>query len=106
MGTMRKQIIGLAFCIAAFAVNAAAQTNTFPSSGSTGIGTTGPGSQLEVYGDAGTGAPIQGPGTLYLDEPTLWEAAELLFSAVSMELYLLESKGILQTEHPPFLLAI
>jgi hypothetical protein len=37
---MRRQVKGLAFCIAAFAVSAAAQTNTFPASGNVGIGTT------------------------------------------------------------------
>jgi hypothetical protein len=40
--TMHKQMMGLVFMIAAFAVSAAAQTNTFPPSGNVGIGTTSP----------------------------------------------------------------
>ena len=39
--TMHKRMMGLAFCIVAFAMNAAAQ-NTFPTSGNVGIGTTSP----------------------------------------------------------------
>jgi hypothetical protein len=52
---MHRQIVGLAFCIAAFAVSAAAQTNTFPASGNVGIGTTSPGYSLVVNGNAETG---------------------------------------------------
>jgi hypothetical protein len=52
---MRKQIVGLAFCIAALAMSAAAQTNTFPTTGNVGIGTTSPGYSLVVIGNAQTG---------------------------------------------------
>jgi hypothetical protein len=45
-------MMGLAFCIAAFTVSAAAQSNTFPASGNVGIGTTSPGVPLEVHGPA------------------------------------------------------
>jgi hypothetical protein len=47
--TMHKRMRGLAFCIAAFAISAAAQ-NTFPASGNVGIGTMAPGQKLEVDG--------------------------------------------------------
>jgi hypothetical protein len=45
---MRGQILGLVFCIAAFAMSAAAQTNTFPASGPVGIGTPSPLAELHV----------------------------------------------------------
>jgi len=49
MGTMRKQIMGLAFCIAAIAPTAVAQTaNTFPASGKVGIETISPSGPLSV----------------------------------------------------------
>ncbi len=51
---MHRQMMGLAFCIAAFTVRAAAQSNTFPTSGNVGIGTTNPGATLDVYGNGGS----------------------------------------------------
>jgi hypothetical protein len=45
---MNKIMAVVAICIEAFAMNAAAQTNTFPASGNVGIGTTAPQSQLNV----------------------------------------------------------
>jgi len=45
---MHKKMIGLACMIAAFAMSAAAQTNTFPTSGNVGIGTTSQGGALDV----------------------------------------------------------
>lgn len=48
---MRKQIIGLAFCISISAVTAVAQ-NTFPSIGNAGIGTTAPNNSLTIVGAA------------------------------------------------------
>lgn len=48
---MRKTFLGLAFCAAAFSMNAFAQ-NTFPASGNVGIGTTSPGVPLTVRGNS------------------------------------------------------
>jgi hypothetical protein len=48
---MYKQLAGVTFCIAAFAICATAQTNTFPLSGSVGIGTTSPSGSLDVIGN-------------------------------------------------------
>jgi hypothetical protein len=48
------------------------QTNTFPASGNVGIGTATPGSQLSVYGSAGTGAPVAGAGALLLGDSELY----------------------------------
>jgi hypothetical protein len=45
---MNKRMMGLAFCIAAFTMSAAAQTNTFPASGNVGIGTTAPNTKIEI----------------------------------------------------------
>jgi hypothetical protein len=39
---MHKKMAAVAICIAAFALSAAAQTNTFPASGNVGIGTSNP----------------------------------------------------------------
>jgi hypothetical protein len=52
---VHKRMIGLAFCIAAFAVSGVAQTNTFPASGNVGIGATTPGGKLEIVQDGGAG---------------------------------------------------
>jgi hypothetical protein len=58
---MHKQMMGLAFCIAAFAMSASAQTtNTFPASGSVGIGTTAPGALLDVRGTISAGVNSSG----------------------------------------------
>lgn len=48
---MRKTILGLAFCSAAFSMNAFAQ-NTFPATGNVGVGTTAPGFPLQVLGSS------------------------------------------------------
>lgn len=47
-----KKLAGLAFSIAVLAASAAAQTNTFPSSGNVGIGTTSPSNTLTIVGNA------------------------------------------------------
>lgn len=46
---MRKRVLGLAVCFAAFVVSAAAQ-NTFPASGNVGIGTTDPAALVHIQG--------------------------------------------------------
>lgn len=43
-----KLVAGSLFCIALFALNATAQTNTFPATGNVGIGTTSPSQALEI----------------------------------------------------------
>ena len=45
---MKYTLILIAFLLFVFEINA--QTNTFPSSGNTGIGTTNPSGKLEIYG--------------------------------------------------------
>ena len=57
---MRNTIVGLAICIMTFALDAAAQ-NTFPASGSVGIGTTSPQAILDVAsGHSGQTGPVVG----------------------------------------------
>jgi hypothetical protein len=64
MRVMRRQVKGLAFCIAAFAASVAAQTNTFPASGNVGIGTTSPGAKLVVIGNAYIGENTNGTAVI------------------------------------------
>ena len=57
---MREKMAGMVFCIVAFAISASAQTNTFPTTGDVGIGTTTPGTKLQVIGTAAIGENTNG----------------------------------------------
>jgi hypothetical protein len=65
--TMHKKTAALAICIAIFTMSAAAQTNTYPwpVNGNVGIGTSSPGTTLDVNGNIWTASAGSGRNSEY-----------------------------------------
>jgi hypothetical protein len=69
--------------------NASAQTNTFPASGNTGVGTTSPTYKLQVNGNGGTG----GDSVLVTDSNTASTAVDIANTSSGAKKWRLQSVG-------------
>src|SRR3989442_4081972 len=81
--------IGFAVFLAVCASSALAQSNTFPSSGNVGIGTTNPGRMLDIKGVASGAEPI-----INLNRGLNTDNAALILQTAATSDWILGERGI------------